>query len=57
VLAPAFYRRCFTSTRQIQGEADAWLLTHNARRRNYGDYMRCRTSQEILDSFKRTKAT
>jgi transposase InsO family protein/molybdenum-dependent DNA-binding transcriptional regulator ModE len=53
---PAFHRRCFTSARQLQAEADAWLLTYNHRRRNHGDYMRGRTPQEILDGFKSTKA-
>jgi transposase InsO family protein len=53
---PAFHRRCFTSVRQLQAEADAWLLTYNRRRRNHGDYMRGRTPQEVLDSFKSNKA-
>jgi transposase InsO family protein len=53
---PAFHRRHFISIRQIQAEADAWLITYNRRRRNHGDYMRGRTPQEILDSHKRTKA-
>ena len=53
---PAFHRRRFTSIRQLQAEADAWLVTYNRRRRNHGDYMRGRTPQEILDSFKSHKA-
>jgi transposase InsO family protein len=53
---PAFHRRLFTSLRQLQAEADAWLLTYNRRRRNHGDYMRGRTPQEILDSFMSNKA-
>ena len=53
---PSFHRRRFTSTRQLQAEADAWLLTYSRRRRNHGDYMRGRTPQEILDSFKSHKA-
>ena len=53
---PAFHRRHFTSVRQLQAEADAWLVTYNGRRRNHGDYMRGRTPQEILDNHKRTKA-
>jgi len=53
---PAFHRRCFLSARQCQAEADAWLVTYNRRRRNHGDYMRGRTPQEILDSFKTRKA-
>jgi transposase InsO family protein len=53
---PAFHRRHFTSIRQLQAEADAWLITYNHRRRNHGDYMRGRTPREILDSHKRSKA-
>jgi transposase InsO family protein len=53
---PAFHRRHFTSVRQLQGEADAWLITYNRRRRNHGDYMRGRTPQEILDNHKRNQA-
>ncbi len=53
---PAFHRRHFTSIRQLQAEADAWLITYNRRRRNHGDYMRGRTPQEILDNHKRNKA-
>jgi transposase InsO family protein/transposase len=53
---PAFHRRCFTSVRQLQAEADAWLLTYNRRRRNHGDYMRGRTPQEVLDNHKKNKA-
>jgi transposase InsO family protein len=53
---PAFHRRRFTSARQLQAEADAWLLTYNRRRRNHGDYMRGRTPQEILDTHKQRKA-
>jgi transposase InsO family protein len=53
---PAFHRRHFTSIRQLQAEADAWLTTYNRRRRNHGDYMRGRTPQEILDNHKRNQA-
>ena len=53
---PAFHRRHFTSIRQLQAEADAWLITYNRRRRNHGDYMRGRTPQEILDNHKKNKA-
>jgi transposase InsO family protein len=53
---PAFHRRHFTSVRQLQAEADAWLITYHRRRRNHGDYMRGRTPQEILDTHKRNKA-
>ena len=53
---PAFHRRHFSSIRQLQAEADAWLITYNRRRRNHGDYMRGRTPQEILDNHKQRKA-
>jgi len=53
---PAFHRRHFTSARQLQAEADAWLITYNRRRRNHGDYMRGRTPQEILGNHKRNQA-
>ena len=53
---PAFHRRHFTSVRQLQAEADAWLITYNHRRRNHGDYIRGRTPQEILDNHKQNKA-
>jgi transposase InsO family protein len=53
---PAFHRRHFSSTRQLQAEADAWLITYHHRRRNHGDYMRGRTPHQILDNHKRNKA-
>jgi len=53
---PAFHRRRFTSVRQLQAEADAWLIGYHRRRRNHGDYMRGRTPQEVLDTHKRRKA-
>jgi transposase InsO family protein len=53
---PAFHRRRFTSIRQLQAEADAWLLTYHHRRRNHGDYMAGRTPHQILDKHRRTKA-
>jgi transposase InsO family protein len=52
---PAFHRRHFTSLRQLQAEADAWLVTYHHRRRNHGDYMRGRTPHEVLDSYNRCK--
>ncbi len=52
---PAFHRRRFTSTRQLQGEADAWLTDYHHRRKNHGDYMRGPPHQ-MLDSFKRNEA-
>ena len=53
---PAFHRRRFTSIRQLQAEADAWLIRYNHRRKNHGDYMRGRTPRAVLDSFKQNKA-
>lgn len=44
----AFHRRRFTSIRQLQAEADAWLIRYNTRRRNHGAYMRSRTPAEML---------
>ena len=35
---PACHARRFTSVRQLQAEADAWLVTYHRRRRNHGDY-------------------
>jgi transposase InsO family protein len=45
---PAFHRRLFTSIRQLQAEADAWLIHYNTRRRNHGDYMAGRTPAQML---------
>ena len=53
---PAFHRRRFTAIRQLQAEADAWLVTYHHRRRNHGDYMRGRTPHQILDNHKKSKA-
>jgi transposase InsO family protein len=53
---PAFHRRRFTSIRQLQAEADAWLVGYHYRRRNHGDYMRGRTPHEVLDNHKRNQA-
>ena len=53
---PAFHRRHFTSIRQLQAEADSWLVTDHHRRRNHGEYMRGRTSHQVLDSHRRNKA-
>jgi transposase InsO family protein len=53
---PAFHRRHYTSIRQLQAEADAWLITYNHRRRNHSEYMRGRTPHQILDNHKRNKA-
>jgi transposase InsO family protein len=54
---PAFHRRRFTSTRQLQAEADAWLQRYHHRRRNHSDYMRGRTPAEILDTHRPRQAS
>jgi transposase InsO family protein len=54
---PAFHRRRFTSIRQLQAEADAWLVRYHHRRRNHSDYMRGRTPAEILDNFQCRQAS
>ena len=46
---PAFHRRHFTSIRQLQREADAWLTTYNHHRRNHGDYMAGRRPIDLLE--------
>ena len=46
---PAFHRRHFTSIRQRQREADAWLITYHTRRRNPGHSMAGRRPIELLD--------
>jgi len=47
---PAFHRRRFTSSTQLQAEADAWLVRYNTRRRNHSEFMRGRTPRQVLDS-------
>jgi transposase InsO family protein len=47
---PAFHRRRFSSIRQLQAEAETWLIRYHHRRRNHSDYMRGRTPAQILDS-------
>ena len=47
---PAFHRRRFTSIRQLQTEADAWLTTYNTHRRNHGNYMGGRRPIDLLQS-------
>jgi hypothetical protein len=54
---PAFHRRRFTSLRQLQAEADAWLVHYNTRRRNHSDFMRGRTPAEVLKSHWRKLAS
>jgi hypothetical protein len=45
----------FNSVRQLQQQADAWLVHYNTRRRNHSDYMRGRTPAQILDNPHTTK--
>lgn len=47
---PAFHRRRFTSIRQLQAEANAWLITYNTRRPNHSNYMKGHTPQQMLDT-------
>jgi transposase InsO family protein len=54
---PAFHRRRFTSIRQLQAEANAWLVRYHHRRRNHSDYMRGRTPAEILDNHQSRPAS
>jgi len=54
---PAFHRRRFTSLRQLQAEADAWLVHYNTRRRNHSNFMRGRTPAEVLRSHRRKLAS
>lgn len=49
---PAFHRRRFSSIRQLQAEADTWLIDYHHRRRNHGDYMAGRTPAQALDTLK-----
>ncbi len=53
---PAFHRRRFTTVRQLQAEADSWLIHYNTRRRNHSDFMRGRTPAEILRTHRRNLA-
>jgi len=52
---PAFHRRRFTSTRQLQAEIDAWLVHYHHRRRNHSDYMRGRTPAQMLTIHRNRK--
>ena len=54
---PAFHRRRFTTIRQLQAEADTWLMHYHHRRRNHSDYMRGRTPAETLDSYRPRQAS
>lgn len=53
---PAFHRRRFDTVRQLQGEADSWLIHYNTRRRNHSDFMRGRIPAEILKAHRRNLA-
>jgi hypothetical protein len=52
---PAFHRRRFTTTRQLQHQANAWLRTYHHHPHNHGDYMAGRTPAEILDKQRRRR--
>ena len=54
---PAFHRRRFNSIRQLQAEANAWLVRYHHRRRNHSDYMRGRTPAEILTHYRPQQAS
>jgi len=54
---PAFHRRRFTSTRQLQAEADSWLMHYHHRRRNHSDYMRSRTPAQLLDTHRSNRTS
>jgi transposase InsO family protein len=54
---PAFHRRRFLTVRQLQAEADAWLVHYNTRRRNHGDFMRGRTPIQVLKTHKQKLAS
>jgi len=47
---PAFHRRHFNTIRQLQTEANAWLIRYNTRRCNHGNFMRGRTPKQVLDN-------
>lgn len=53
---PAFHRRHFTSLRQLQAEADAWLIRYNTRRRNHGNYMAGRRPIDLIDNHTNQQA-
>ena len=47
---PTFHRRHFNTVRQLQAEADSWLVRYNTRRCNHSDFMRGRTPKQLLDN-------
>jgi hypothetical protein len=52
---PAFHRRRFSTIRQLQAEADSWLIGYHHRRRNHSDYMRGRTPAIVLDNHRQNR--
>jgi transposase InsO family protein len=54
---PAFHRRRFTTIRQLQAEADSWLIGYHHHRRNHSDFMRGRTPAEVLASHRTQRAS
>lgn len=54
---PAFHRRRFTTIRQLQAEADSWLIRYHHRRRNHSDYMRGRTPAQVLNNHQPPQAS
>lgn len=53
---PAFHRRRFDTVRQLQAEADSWLIHYNIHRRNHSDFMRGRIPAEVLKTHRRKLA-
>jgi transposase InsO family protein len=53
---PAFHRRRFGTVRQLQAEADAWLVSYHHRRRNHGNFMAGRTPRQVLDAHRPHRA-
>jgi transposase InsO family protein len=51
---PAFHRRHFNTVRQLQAEANTWLIRYNTRRCNHGHFMRGRTPKQLLDNHHQT---
>jgi transposase InsO family protein len=45
---PAFHRRLFTSTHQLQAQANAWLTDYNTNRPNHGNWMAGRIPTQLL---------
>jgi transposase InsO family protein len=53
---PAFHRRRFDTIRQLQAEADSWLIHYNTHRRNHSDFMQGRIPAEVLKEHRRKLA-